>query len=264
MVTTNDFFFLLNIQDKLKVIIRVYNRETIHTTYSFSIVKREDICDCVIQTTEIQLIGSHTNCSTKGNFFIHNTFNFVTKWIYNKGTMSYYRENAHILHLPSQAKVPDLRVFKCNTANVYTESKTPPISLNINWMYLSTNLKMKIYISLKLTRTERSIGYLANPSDNILDIDSWFDDELQSSMIFIFSSCIIALIAFVFLLFLCYKHEKMRKILTFYMISSDMQHPAATDTSPCHRSDLYMYLLSTVCLTLLIYVILKILLRLYK
>ncbi len=44
--------------------------------------------------------------------------------------MSYYREDAHILHLPSQAKLTDLSVFKTNTANVYTESNTPPISLH--------------------------------------------------------------------------------------------------------------------------------------
>ncbi len=62
----------------------LYNRETIRTTYSVSIVKRIDLCDCVIQTTEIQLIGSHTNCSSNGNFLIHHTFNFVTQWIYNK------------------------------------------------------------------------------------------------------------------------------------------------------------------------------------
>ncbi len=141
----------------------VYNNETIRTTYSVRIIKREDLCDYVIQTTETQLIGSHTNCSTNGNFHIHHTFNFVTKWIYNTGTMSYYKENAHILCLPSQAKVIDLSVHKSNTANIYPESKTPPISLH-KLDALVNKLKMKIYTSLKLIRTDRSIGYLTNLS----------------------------------------------------------------------------------------------------
>ncbi len=44
--------------------------------------------------------------------------------------MSCYRENALILHLPGQANLPDLSILKSNTDNVYTESKTPPISLH--------------------------------------------------------------------------------------------------------------------------------------
>ncbi len=44
--------------------------------------------------------------------------------------MSYYTENAHILHLPSQAKLPYLSILKTNTDNVYTESKTPAISVH--------------------------------------------------------------------------------------------------------------------------------------
>ncbi len=133
-------------------------------------------------------------------------------------------------------------------------------------MHLSTFEDEDLYFTKadKNTKVNRLLNQSLNDnmddSDNILDIDSWFNDELQSSMIFIFISCLIALIAFVLLLFLCYKHEKIRKILTFYMMSSHTA-VASTDTSPCHRSDLYMYLLSAVCLTLFLYVILKLLLR---
>ncbi len=89
LVTTNHFFFLLNIQDELKVTCGLYNHETICSTHSVSIVNRKDLCDCVIQTTDIQLIGSHSNCTSNGNFTIYHTFNFVTEWIYNKMTISY-------------------------------------------------------------------------------------------------------------------------------------------------------------------------------
>ncbi len=61
-------------------------------------------------------------------------------------TMSYYMENDHILHLPSQAKFPGFSVLKSNTSDIFTESKTPA----------------KIYILLNLTRTERTIGYSMN------------------------------------------------------------------------------------------------------
>ncbi len=96
-------------------------------------------------------------------------------------------------------------------------------------------------------------------TDDILDIDSWFDDEIQSSIIFTIISCIIAIIAFLFLLFLWYKHEKLRKILSFYVTSSNTAE-AAMYTPSCHWSDISLHLLSAVCLTLLLYVILKLLL----
>ncbi len=67
---------------------------------------------------------------------------------------------------------------------------------------------------------KQSLADNMDEADDILDIDSWFDDEIQSRMIFIFIFCIIALIAFLFLLFLCYKYEKLRKILSFYLTSS--------------------------------------------
>ncbi len=79
LVATNDFFFLLNMLDELNVICGLYNRETICSTYSVGIINRKDLCDCVIQTTVIQLIGSHTNCSSNGNFLIQHTLNFVTE-----------------------------------------------------------------------------------------------------------------------------------------------------------------------------------------
>ncbi len=78
--------------------------------------------------------------------------------------------------------------------------------------------------------------------DEILNIDSWFDDELQSSMIFIFISCIVAIIAFIFLVLLCYKHEKLRKILSFYLTTSNTA-VAVADTPPaCPESYISLFL----------------------
>ncbi len=64
-----------------------------------------DAYDCVIQSVEIQLIGSHSKFSSNGNFIIYDTFNFVTEWLHNKEVMPYYRENEHLLRLPSKASI---------------------------------------------------------------------------------------------------------------------------------------------------------------
>ncbi len=74
LVTTRHFFYLLNIYDELKITCGKYNRETIRHSHSVSILKCSDACDCVIQSTDIQLIDSHTNCSSNGNFIIYHTY----------------------------------------------------------------------------------------------------------------------------------------------------------------------------------------------
>ncbi len=206
-------------------------------------MNRKDLCDYVIQTTEIQLIGSHSNCSSNGNLAIYHTSNFVTEWIHNKMTMSYYRENDHILCLPSQAKLPGFSVLKSNTSDVYTESKTPAISLD----KLDTLVNKLEHKDVYLTKSDKnrkdnrllnqSLADNMDSTDDILDNDSWFDDEILSSMIFTFISYIIALIAFIFLLFLCFKHEKLRKILSFYMASSNTA-AATMDNPTCHMSNI--------------------------
>ncbi len=120
------------------------------------------------------------------------------------------------MRLPSQAKLQHLSILKTNTDNVYMESKTPAISLH----KLDALVNRLQNDDLHLTKADknRKDNRLLNQSrtgnmddtDDILDIDSWLDDEIQLSMIFNFISCIIAIIAFLFLLFLCYKHEQLR------------------------------------------------------
>ncbi len=84
-----------------------------------------------------------------------------------------------------------------------------------------------------------------------LDIDSWFDEDAESSMIFIFMSCIIALLAFILLVFLCFKHEKLRKLISLYMASPQVVNAAALD------SNIFQYLLSAICILILLYAIIK-------
>ncbi len=83
LVTTSHFLNLLNIYDELKITCGKYSRETIRQSHSVSIIKRSDAWDCVNQSTDIQLIDSHTNCSSNGNFIIYHTYNFITEWLNN-------------------------------------------------------------------------------------------------------------------------------------------------------------------------------------
>ncbi len=95
-------------------------------------------------------------------------------------------------------------------------------------------------------------------ADELLDIDSWFDEDAESSMIFIFMSCIIALLAFILLLFLCFKHEKLRKLMSLYM-TSPTAVTAAMYRLSCSTNYIFVYILSTICLLILTYAIIKLL-----
>ncbi len=225
LVTTSHFFYLLNIYDELKITCGIYSQETKCYSYSVSIIKCTDACDCVIQSMEIQLIGSHYNCSSNGNCIIYHIFNFVTEWLHNKKVMPYYRENEHILRLPSSASILSLNVVKSNSSDVFTENKVPAISLQQLDTLISNLKQNKIYLSNsdKLGQDNalfnESIMENMDNTDDLLDIDSWFDEDAESSMIFNFVSCIIALLAFILLLFLCFKHERLRKLMSLYIIS---------------------------------------------
>ncbi len=75
-------------------------------------------------------------------------------------------------------------------------------------------------------------------------------------MIFIFVSCIIALLAFILLVFLCFKHEKLGKLISLYMASPQVVNAAALD-STCNTSNIFQYILSTICILILLYAIVK-------
>ncbi len=61
--------------------------------------------------------------------------------------MAYYRENEHILRLPSSASIPSLKVIISNSTNVYTESNIPAISLQQLDNLIGDIKKDKIYLS---------------------------------------------------------------------------------------------------------------------
>ncbi len=96
--------------------------------------------------------------------------------------------------------------------------------------------------------------------NELLTIDSWFDEDAESSMIFIFVSSIIALLALICLIFLCFKHEKLRKLISLYIASPQVVNAAAVNTS-CNTGNIFLYIMSTICILILTYAIIKMIIR---
>ncbi len=159
LVNTKDFFYLLNIQDKIKITCGKYNHEAVSETHSVSIIKWKDLYDCVIQTFETQLIGSQSNCSSNRNFIIYHTFNFVMEWLYNKLTMPYYSEKS--TSCVCQFKPASLLSMSYSPSHLMSLPKVkyllyPYIALIV----LSINLRRKTSFYPIQTRTERATCYL--------------------------------------------------------------------------------------------------------
>ncbi len=118
--------------------------------------------------------------------------------------------------------------------------------------------------SVKLRKNNKpfneSIMHNTDDAEELFDIFFQFDEDAESRMIFIFVSCIIALVAFILLVFLCFKHERLRKIMSLY-ITSPTAITAAMDSTSCSTSDIFMYILSTICILILMYVIIKLFIR---
>ncbi len=183
--------------------------------------------------------------------------------------MSYYRENTHILQLRNEAKKTNIYISTSNDTSVYTENKTPVISLDKLDAVVNRLDKNKLHLtSADKNRKDnkalnKSLNNNINKNKDILDIDTCFDDDIQSSMILIFIS-IVSIIAFIFLIFLCYKHEKLRRMISYYFTTSNVVNAQIDKTTAKEVSYIFIYLLITLCFVILLYVILKLFLKWYK
>ncbi len=160
LVTTIHFFYLLNINDELTNTCGKYGRQTICHSHSVSIIKRTDSCDCITWSVEIQLICSHSNCNSNGNFIIYHTFNFVTEWLHNKAVMPYYRKNKHLLHLPSKASISNFTGIKSNQSGVFSVNRVPPISVKskvVRYYHRQPKAKQNLFIKVGQNRTRHHI-----------------------------------------------------------------------------------------------------------
>ncbi len=162
----------------------------------------------------------------------------------------------NIFTLTSKASIPNFTVIKSNQSSVFSVNTVLSISVQQLNTIIGDLKQNKIYLS-KLDKIGQDIIYFnesimdnsANTNKQ-LDIDSWFDEDAESSMIFIFLSCIIALLAFILLVFFCFKHEKLRKLISLYMASPQVVNAAALN-STCNTGNTFQYLMSAICILIL-------------
>ncbi len=61
--------------------------------------------------------------------------------------MPYYRENEHLLRLPSKASIPNFSVIKSNLSGVFSDNTVPPISVKQLDTIIGDLKQNKIYLS---------------------------------------------------------------------------------------------------------------------
>ncbi len=101
--------------------------------------------------------------------------------------MPYYRENIHLLNCPSKTSLPSLLINHSSNKNVYSERKVPPISL------YKLDVKINDQQNIHLTNADinredthhlnNSIYSMEQKDNDILEVDKWFGDEIQSLII---------------------------------------------------------------------------------
>ncbi len=246
--------YLLNINDELKITCGKYSRETTRGSHSVSVIKCSGASDCFTQSIEIQLIGSHSNCSYNGNFIIYHTLNFVTEWLHNKLVMPYYRENKHILCLLSKTVYKPSMLFN-KTYQVCL------VKIMCHKFHLNSQTISQVISSKSQTKQDKTKHFSKNPQTTTLKTQTNYLTSIhESSMIFIFVSCIIALLAFILRIFLCFKHENLRKLISVYMASHQVVNATNVYTS-CNTDNIFQYILSTICILILTYAIIKRIIR---
>ncbi len=149
---------------------------------------------------------------------------------------------------------------------MFSVNTVPPISVQRLDTIIGDLKQDKIYLSKSDKIGQDIIFFNESIMDNSantneqLYIDSWFNDDAESSMIFIFMSCIIALMAFILLVFLCFKHKKLRKLISLYIASPQDVSVTALDIT-CNAGNIFQYLLSAIGILSLLYDIVKMIIR---
>ncbi len=93
LVSTANHFYLLNVNTEIVVVCAQSKGKTIRQIHSISIIARNDQCLCTIYTTNIIILGTHSYCTTDGQFKIYYTFNFATEWIGSSNDIALYEDN---------------------------------------------------------------------------------------------------------------------------------------------------------------------------
>jgi len=272
LITTTNHFYLMNIFSTIVIDCGIEVRNVKILVHAISAVERSALCQCSIKSKHIYLVGTETNCTSEPNFKVEYTFNFVTEWINDKVSMPFYQEGLHLLRVPSSTYFPNIKIKPgLQVNNVYTDDEIPSISLSkleqlIEVMKTEDNIFKSVADKDNYNMLKRLNGTDVN-NDDILELDAWFNTDMNYTMIFIFISSIVSVIAFIFLLFLCYKSGKFQYTLS-YLLGAGTGGANAQNivnyTEVCAIHYLYFHLAVAIFVVAGVYIWINVIIKLYR
>ncbi len=268
LVTTNAYYYLINVFSLMTITCEVDMAVTEKDSFAVTIVSRLDLCRCTLETENIYLLGTATNCtSTPGLKFVY-TYNFVTEWLKNKISIPFYQEGLHILRFPSSTLFPSIPYHSNSRSGVYRDKDVPSISLNkLDTLVRTIDTDKDIFLSLadKNRHDSQRLRNNSVDSDNdLLDIDSWFGPEIEYSMIFMFISSIISILGFIILMVLCYKNSKVQYAISYVLGTSTPVKGYDIDPFSCSYDFLYVHFMVAILFIAGLYAGIKLAKKLYR
>ncbi len=130
LVSTANHFCLLNVNTEIVVVCVQSKHKIIRQVHSISIISRKDLCLCTTYTNYIIILGTHSNCTTDGQFKIYYTFNFATEWMRSGNDIALDEDNMELLNSPSYSFLPLILILDIPNSDKYKERKIAVISLH--------------------------------------------------------------------------------------------------------------------------------------
>ena len=104
---------------------------------------------------------------------------------------------------------------------IYNEVTLNPISLDkLSMLIKELKDKNKIYSSKSDMNNEYHLRMINNSlldDDYLFELDNWFGSDANANMIFMFICSLISLLCFVFVIILCYKDDKIRCLIRYWI-----------------------------------------------
>ena len=215
LVTTASHYFLLNVATDLTINCptSLYTPEGVH---SVSIITRQSLCRCTLQSKTIFVTGTDTNCSTSRQFHIQYTFNFATEYLVHQTDIKGYNKYTPYLSQPSESNFIFPQIDQEQTNNVLQVATMAPIDLTkLEAIIHDTNLS-RIFRS-KADKNYQEIAFLKDSEKRVdMDtVDDWFGDEYNPTMVFIFIASVIAIFCLFAVLFLFCGQGKLHNMLLY-------------------------------------------------
>ena len=268
LVTTPDHYYLMNIGSRISIKCGSDRIPHIQTSFPVTIVSRVILCGCILRTSVFILLGTETNCTDNPILKLSYTFNFVTEWIADKLAIPFYQENLHLLRFPSTHGIRPLPLTSSSHDHVYTNNNVPAIRLE-RLVEMMSKLDKDLFLSMadqnKYDRM-RADNRTKQITSDILDVDSWFNSDMNFTMIFMFIASLISIVGLIFLIYMCYKNSKIAYGLSYLLGKSTIAEATkcSGDTRHYGYDYLYVHIAFALIMVLIGYACLKAVMKLYR